>query len=223
MIERRATFGILAGGVAALLGACGVSGGTEYRYKLSVEVETPEGIRSGFAVRQVNWAAGKKLTQEADTSSMSHTGEAVMVDLPNGQTLFALMSPDGQETPMLAFGSARQTPAVEGLVKVLSPPERPEVTYGGSGYPRLVRFRDINDPKTVEKVDQADLASSFGAGYRLKRITAQVVDEDVTEKVAERLGWLKKSSMKRLNPPKNPSDFSGGPPFYSQDFWRFGI
>ena len=222
MIMQWGLFGILAGVVVVLLGACSEPGETEYRYKLTVEVETPEGVRSGFAVRQVNWSAGKKLSQEADTSSMSHKGEAVMVDLPNGETLFALMSPDGQETPMLGFGSARQETGSEGSVNVLSPPKRPEVEHGKSGYPRLVRFSNINDPKTIEKVNPANLAASFGTGYRLKRITAQVVDEEVTEKVAERLGWLRKSSMMRLNPPKNPTDFSGGQPFYSQDCWRSG-
>ena len=191
MIRQWGFFGILAGVIVVLLGACSGSGDTEYRYKLTVEVETPEGVRSGFAVRQVNWAAGRKLTQEADTSSMSHKGEAVMVDLPNGQTLFALMSPDGQETPMLAFGSARQTHATEGELKVLTPPESPEATYGKSGYPRLVRFRDISDPKTVAKIDPADLATSFGTGYRLKLITAQVVDEPITERVTNKLPWIR--------------------------------
>lgn len=190
MIRQWSCPGILVAVVVVLLGAC--SGpDTEYRYKLTVEVETPEGVRSGFAVRQVNWAAGRKLTQEADTSSMSHKGEAVIVDLPNGQTLFALMSPDGQETPMLAFGSARQTPATEGELKVLTPPESPEATYGNSGYPRLVRFRDISDPKTVEKIDPADLAKSFGTGYRLTLITAQVVDEPVTVRVTNKLPWIR--------------------------------
>jgi hypothetical protein len=40
--------------------------------------------------------------------------------------------------------------------------------YGESGFPRLVRFRDINDPKTVEKVDPTNLPASFGPGYGLK-------------------------------------------------------
>ena len=50
-------------------------------------------------------------------------------------------------------------------------------------YPRLVRFCDNADPKTVEKVDPANLAASFGSGNRLKRITAQIVDGDVTQKI----------------------------------------
>jgi hypothetical protein len=191
MMARRGVLGLLAGGAAALLSGCGsLFGGNEYRYKLTVEVETPEGLRTGFAVRQVNWSAGRNITQEASTASMAHKGEAVMVDLPNGQTLFALMSPDGQETPMLAFGSATLDSSADRSVKELSPPARPEARYGDSGYPRLVRFRDINDLKTVEKVDPANLAASFGAGYRLKRITTQIVDDDVTELVVKKLPWI---------------------------------
>ena len=189
MIARRGVMGVLAGAAATVLGGCGMMGHT-YRYKLTVEVETPEGLRTGYAVREVSWSPGVQITAEADTASMTHRGEAAMVDLPNGQVLFALMSPDGQETPMLAFGSVRQTSWSDDSVKVLEPPAKIEAAYGQSGYPRLVRFRDIADPSTVEKVDPANLAASFGPGYRLKRITAQIVSEDLTEKVRRRLSWL---------------------------------
>jgi hypothetical protein len=190
MMARRTVIGLMAGGAAFALSGCGLFGENSYRYKLTVEVETPEGLRTGYAVRQVNWSAGRKITQEANTASMTHKGEAVMVDLPNGQTLFALMSPDGQETPMLAFGSATLDSSAGRSIKDLSPPARPEARYGESGYPVLVRFRDTNEPQTVEKVDPANLAASFGEGYRLKRITAQIVDESVTVRVQTKLFWL---------------------------------
>ena len=188
-MARRGVMGLLAVGVVSVLAGCGMMGHT-YRYKLTVEVETPEGLRTGYAVREVSWSPGVQITAEADTASMTHRGEAAMVDLPNGQVLFALMSPDGQETPMLAFGSARQTAWSDGAVKVLEPPAQPEVVFGQSGYPRLVRFREIADSKTVEKVDPANLAASFGPEYRLKRITTQIVSDGVTEKVRHRLKWL---------------------------------
>ena len=190
MMAQRGVMGVLAGAAAAVLAGCGMMGHT-YRYKLTVEVETPDGLRTGYAVREVSWSPGVQITAEADTASMTHRGEAAMVDLPNGQVLFALMSPDGQETPMLAFGSARQTAWSDDSVKVLEPPAKIDAAYGQSGYPRLVRFRDIADPKTVEKVDPANLAASFGPGYRLKRITAQIVSDDVTERAMDRLKWLK--------------------------------
>ena len=207
MMARRGVMGVLAGGVAAVLGGCGMMGHT-YRYKLTVEVETPEGLRTGYSVREVSWSPGVQITAEADTASMTHRGEAAMVDLPNGQVLFALMSPDGQETPMLAFGSARQTAWSDDSVKVLEPHAKIDAAYGQSGYPRLVRFRDIADPKTVEKVNPANLAATFGPGYRLKRITAQIVSEDVTEKVKTQLRWLSGYPEPKLNPKHGPDDRS---------------
>ena len=204
---RRKVLAVFAGGLFTALAGCGMVGHT-YRYKLTVEVETPEGLRTGYAVREVSWSPGVQITPEADTASMTHRGEAAMVELPNGQVLFALLSPDGQETPMLAFGSARQTAWSDGAVKVLEPPAQPEVVFGQSGYPRLVRFRDIADSKTVEKVNPANLAASFGPEYRLKRITAQIVSEDATKKVRERLGWLSEYPEPRLNPKHGPEDWS---------------
>ena len=195
MIARRSILALISRVGTAMLSGCGLfGGGNEYRYKLTVELETPEGLRTGFAVRQVNWSAGRSVTQEASTASMSHKGEAVMVDLPNGETLFALMSPDGQETPMLAFGSAAQTSGSDRSVKVLRPPATPQTAYvgGGSGYPWFVRFKDTDDPKTLQKDDPANLAVSFGSGYRLKRVTAQIVDEPVTERVMGKLAWLER-------------------------------
>lgn len=177
-------------GLAALLLFWWVTAPTTYRYKLTVEVETPEGLRTGSAVRQVSWTKGMKITPEADTATMTHKGEAAIVDLPGGRTLFALMSPDGQETPMLAFGSARQSRRSDRSIKILTPPAKPEPVYGKSGYPRLVMFRDIKDPKTVEKVDPTNFAASFGAGYRLKRITAQIVDEPVARDLKNILPWI---------------------------------
>ena len=109
---------------------------------------------------------------------------------------------------MLAFGSARQTAWSDDSVKVLQPPAKIEAAYGQSGYPRLVRFRDIAEPETVEKVDPANLAASFGQGHRLMRITAQIVSEDVTEKVRDRLTWLNDYPEPRLEelPPGGTTD-----------------
>jgi hypothetical protein len=57
-------------------------------------------------------------------------------------------------------------------------------------YPLLVTFGDINDPKSVQRVDPANLAASFGPGIRLKRITVEVTDDDVTSGIEKRLRWF---------------------------------
>ena len=47
--------------------------------------------------------------------------------------------------------------------------------------PMLVRFRDIDDPKSVEEVDPEDLAKSFGPGVKLARVTIEMTRDPVTK------------------------------------------
>jgi hypothetical protein len=70
-------------------------------------------------------------------------------------------------------------------------------------YPLMVRFKNINDPASVAKVDPSDLSASFGAGYRIKAVTAQVVQDAVTTGIENRLGWLDKLEQYRTDP-NNP-------------------
>ena len=53
------------------------------RYRLTAEVQTPEGVRTGSSVIETTWDRG--------LSGATVKGEAVAVDLPNGQTLFVLL------------------------------------------------------------------------------------------------------------------------------------
>jgi hypothetical protein len=56
----------------------------------------------------------------------------------------------------------------------------------------LVRFRDLADPTSVERVEADNLAASFGPGVRLKRITVQTTRDAVTTGIQRKLGWLTK-------------------------------
>ena len=57
--------------------------------------------------------------------------------------------------------------------------------------PLLVRFRDINDPMTVERVDPGNLAASFGGGVSLTRASLETTRDPVTTGIDRRLPWLK--------------------------------
>ena len=61
--------------------------------------------------------------------------------------------------------------------------------------------------QAVQRVDPANLAASFGPGIRLKRITVEVTDDDVTTGIEKRLQWLPKhrGTLKR-NPPRHLDD-----------------
>lgn len=47
----------------------------------------------------------------------------------------------------------------------------------------MVRFRDLNDPKSVERVDPDAIC--------VRRITAETTSDDVTTGIEKRLGWLR--------------------------------
>jgi hypothetical protein len=166
------------------------------RHKVVVEVETPQGLKSGFSVSETRtrklW-----LSLSGNKYVSRERGEAVAVDLPDNQTLFALIGQNENTydlseligRTLYPHGSAYEV----GRRSVNDPPVAfvRRFPYGGSGLPLLVTFRDMSDPKSVVRVDPDDLAASFGAGVRLKRITVQVTDDPVTTGIEKRLGWWK--------------------------------
>ena len=99
MMARRMVIGLLAAGATVVLGGCGLlSSSYNYRYRITIEVETPQGLRTGSAVQET--LVGKSNIDLGDLSGkrgMRTRGEAVAVDLPGGKVLFALL-PDPNQT-----------------------------------------------------------------------------------------------------------------------------
>lgn len=56
--------GLMAGGASALLCGCGLFGGNSYRFKMTVEVDTPVGVRHGFSVMDIVSGNKPKLMAE---------------------------------------------------------------------------------------------------------------------------------------------------------------
>lgn len=181
-----------------LFTACGEQLPT-YRYRLTVEVETPEGLRTGSSVIEVRTHEGAAFPgPEAASTHSRIRGEAVAVDLGPRGVLFALLNSPDRQTGAGGYAWAllpnrptsgrdaderrenyRALRAVRGRVEL--PPDR---------YPMLVRFRDISDPATVEEIEPGVLSRAFGDGVRIRQITVEMTDEDVTSGIESRLAWL---------------------------------
>ena len=69
-----------------LPGACGVTAASEeartYRYRMTVEVETPEGLKTGSSVIQVIGDEASQYALSPGRLTYRIFGEAVAVDLP---------------------------------------------------------------------------------------------------------------------------------------------
>ncbi len=203
MFGRRGFTSLLLGAFTlTALSACGPSreDTAELRYRLTVEVDTPQGLRSGSsviavkAVRNPDW-----VNPEGRGNRASFIGEAAAVDLPGGRTLFALLNIengyDAALYPLLAFeseGSTRKDDlqnekdlvakyqSLSNTSSRAAMPRRvetgcvPSQNCDDNSYPMLVTFGDIKDPTSVKRVDPDDLSASFGAGVKLKAITVEI-------------------------------------------------
>jgi hypothetical protein len=207
---------------SAFLVGCGAAQGDPYppfRYRMTVEVETPEGLRTGSAVREVDYVPAAYAGGDFAVFRLRLRGEAVAVDLPGGKTLYALLrSPTHSDfaaqiaidtllpvppSTRLAAGTSGPNPstpefeaAFAGLlanseVREL-PRERAMRWSGGPGeaWPLFVTFRDPADPASVERVDPDDMTAHFGRGTRIRRIILAITDDPVTTGIERRLGWI---------------------------------
>ncbi len=179
-----------------------------YRYRLTVEVDTPQGLRAGSSVIEVTNGMGRGPGDSGYRFGSEARGEAVAVDLPDGQTLFALLRSEGwlnadwagrivydlTPVPPIKEGEdhriERLANAVSNRALIVVPPSKVVVSERVPLYPQLVTFADIGDPKTVTRVDPDNLAASFGPGVKLRRITVQITEDPVTTGIEKRLGWL---------------------------------
>lgn len=226
---------------AMLTAACGDLVGKTYppyRYRLTVEIETPQGLRTGSSVIEVQTIKGARLSLSGGGIGGDVVnrvkGQAVAVDLPNGQTLFALLrsdwgpelaeniyplqvpypthlevaarSPDGKWNPDLNFDMwMERVEAARGVFVV------PRVRKGlpgkqgvkPSGWPMLVRFRDIRDPASVEEVKPEELKAAIGKGYAVRRVTVERTEDPIAVDIARRLPWLAKSNGSLVEQPRN--------------------
>jgi hypothetical protein len=210
MIGRRAFAGMFLGSTAMVaLGGCGELNPYKFKAKVTVYVDTPEGVRSGSSVYELwaNWS-----NPGATSRVYGQRGEAVAVDLPNGKTLFSLLITIKDE--------------FEGIIRMVLTTVDPEFEntmvestkklsgYGNSdpymvapeNYPVFVTFDDIKDPTSIKKVDPVDLSASFGEGYRLRAVAVQVTtDEAVTKEIHKRLEWLHAINQKRFGQKSPPT------------------
>ncbi|WP_415644298.1 hypothetical protein [Sphingomonas antarctica] len=186
---------------ASFLASCGSLFGESYtyRYRMTVEVDTPKGLRTGTSVIENTETEGRGIPD--NSLHLSRRGQAVLVDLPNGRTLVVTLKTAGGFDG--AFAKAAYNPVLpshdvpddwsarnKALTQLTAPAILPS-----SAYPMMVTFRDNRNPTTVEAVDPANLGRKFGSGYQLRRIVIQMTNDSVTTGIKTRFAWLSHLSV----------------------------
>ncbi|WP_230293242.1 hypothetical protein [Croceicoccus sp. Ery5] len=194
------------------LAGCGYQHET-FRYRLTIEVDTPQGLRRGSSVIEVSMSQtgdGALTLPEASGVRLKMRGEAVTVEMPDGQLLFALLrSKDDIDAAKLWPFQIEANPGFKGEYAGIRNARHMEEQrargelprHVGSGHyrrsiwPMLVTFGDLSDPTSVEEVDPDNLAETFGEGITLRRITVEMTDDPVTTGIEQRLRWLSDPSV----------------------------
>lgn len=179
------------------------------RYRLTLDAMVDGVPKTGSGVIEVTYSKQSALAGQHPIV-IGVRGEAVALDLDSRGTIFALLKAgsDSRSAPEFivfrAFNfpdGVMPDPIDDGLIKLQQLSGKREIAL--SSLPMLVRFRDINDQMSVEKIDPFDLATRFGSGGMLTRATLEIVPagiwplnrlgitgQPITGGVEKRLAWL---------------------------------
>lgn len=177
-----------------------------HRYRLTIEMDTTEGVRSGSSVIEVS---KRQIPKSLDplfyaSGSPRSKGEAIFIDLGQGRNLVALLrfGPDAQaqhSMSRLAFEVFQRRSAVPDDLREMSRLSG-RGDLPGNLIPTLVTFKDPTDPKTVRVVSPGEFTSVFGPGVRLKNAWIEMTRAEVTTGIDQKLPWLKDMDRSWLGP-----------------------
>lgn len=144
-----------------------------HKYRLTIEVETPEGVKSASGVLSVNPDRGYSRGGHTRTR-----GDAVFVDLGGGKNLLALLAHidksidlDGMNYVALrAYKAAGRNVLFNEMNRMTG-----AVPVTGALIPVLVTFTDLSDPATARAVPPDDMEAGLGKGFHLHGVSAEVV------------------------------------------------
>jgi hypothetical protein len=173
-----------------------------HKYRLAVEVETPEGTKSASSVVALH--PDRSYSRRGQTRTV---GDAVFVDLGSGKNLVALLAHVDNKLVLEDVNYVALRAYNEAAGKRVSFNEMSRLTgiapVKGDLIPVLVTFADPANPATARAVAPDDAEAVLGKGYRLQGLTAEVVPngywpldfggvlgEAVSRGIQSKLPWL---------------------------------
>lgn len=188
---------------ALALTACGRS--ASYRYKLTLSLDTPDGVKTASNVVEIE---AFDVILPARGIGHKTAGQALYIDLGVGRRpLIALLTRIRRATdPWPTFRGWGEDAPGEVLAEKCLGANKPEdwldevkatrrctqaVEITPSDLPDLVTFADVNDPKSVMLVDPNNLSATLGPGISWRSMTLEATDEPLTKEIDDHLPWAR--------------------------------
>lgn len=202
-MARRGVLAATAGAAALLLGGCNpFYSSASYRYRMTVE-----GEHQGSAVYEVlaERTRAVLLPEEKPGGSLLK-GQALVIETSSGP-VFALLKSGDDSVGLISSVTHALAPDIPmgGQPNFWKAVKRLGGWFGGAkgelpreDWPLLVRFRNINDPKSVEKVSPDAIG--------MKRILLETTSDDVTTGIEKRLAWFAQYLDRHLDGTSTPTE-----------------
>lgn len=187
-----------------LISSCEEAKYYSWNYRITIEVETPEGIKSGSAVRRVAAQLGNlNPFYDARDYVQETYGEAVVVDLGERGILFALINQESNMDVYDAIASTHKDPSFEQFYyyDTLASGTRGILKRSNS---TLTTFDDLDDPKTVKELNYDDLESAFGQGVKINQILIEIIDDPVSRGTVDK--YISSDFKDKIHEWKNSAD-----------------
>ena len=172
-----------------------------HKYRMTVEVETPDGVKKGSGILVVTPHRGY------NRGNTRLSGDAVYVDLGGSKNVVATLAHLDKTLDLDAMNYVALRAYPEALGKRVNFNDMSKQTgivpVKGALIPVLLAFADPANPGSAKMVAPDDAAAALGKGFRLRAVTAEavpngfwpldfggVLGEPVTRGLESRLPWL---------------------------------
>lgn len=191
MRKRSSFIAVVCSACVLVLSACSMGGSDKYNVLVTVEVETPEGIKTGSSVMEISAYRSAALTSEETRGGGGLRGEAVVVELDDGPLVMTLRPDSGANRLASAITVALDPSAADGLDAYMAAVSRLGRFFGDAeaelprqDWPVFVEFGDPSDPLSLE---------SIGTGSSsIRSVKLKVVSEDFTTGIVTSLPFLER-------------------------------
>jgi hypothetical protein len=173
----------------------------EYRYRLTINIESDGAFHSGASIIDVTWYA--HLLPGTVSFSRDLRGQAALVDLGshgvvvatlfNGETMGPSRDGAWNATAIAprAFGFSTLVEKLPEFLKVHGKRE-----LAPNNLPRFLWFSNPHDPTTARKVLVQDFPSVIGPTVRFSSASVEIIDDPLVIDIRNKLPWLKALEQK---------------------------
>lgn len=192
-----------------------------WRYRLTINIETPEGIKSGSTIQEIYYPPADSKNIHNPANQGIARGEAAYIDLGQRGVMVAIMQDPSNARERFKLLIRNVFPTVptvydlsrfQEMLKHYNDIRNVKDEVQPWLYPTLVGFRDINDPKTIEliyqrkhgsvrdmqEVETDRLEEFYGKGVKIQNMTLEMTDDPLEWKLDDKLNWIETMDEKDI-------------------------